>query len=161
MKAAAVEVGASAALTTNHHALGGACHINSLTYCMWVHSLTHSLNHSLNVNLTHVEELEAVKAAALEAGASAAVTTNHHALGGAGALDLGEAVIKACNQQSEFNFLYDVGLSIKVWERDSWESDRQRGTSGQVLCLMEAYVCRAVPSCPPAHELSRLSRVLY
>ncbi len=62
----------------------------------------------------HAEELEAVKSAALEAGASAAVTTNHHALGGAGALDLGEAVIKACNQQSEFNFLYDAGLSIKV-----------------------------------------------
>jgi formyltetrahydrofolate synthetase len=55
-----------------------------------------------------------VRAAALEAGASAAVTTNHHALGGAGAMDLGEAVIKACSEQSEFKFLYDVGMSIKV-----------------------------------------------
>lgn len=55
-----------------------------------------------------------MRAAALEAGASAAVTTNHHALGGAGAVDLGEAVIKACSEASQFDFLYDVGLSIKV-----------------------------------------------
>lgn len=64
--------------------------------------------------LSVAEELDAVRAAAMEAGASAAVTTNHHALGGAGAIDLGEAVIKACNEQSQFNFLYDVNLSIKV-----------------------------------------------
>jgi len=60
------------------------------------------------------EELEAVRAAAVEAGAFAAVTTNHHALGGAGAVDLGEAVVQACNQESKFSFLYDVDLSIKV-----------------------------------------------
>lgn len=55
-----------------------------------------------------------MRAAAVEAGAFAAVTTNHHALGGAGAVDLGEAVVQACNQESKFSFLYDVDLSIKV-----------------------------------------------
>lgn len=75
------------------------------------------------------EELAAVKAAALEAGAAAAVTTNHHALGGAGALELGEAVIKACAQQSDFSYLYDVGLSIKV------------GGSG---CLSDVYLSVAL-----------------
>lgn len=41
-------------------------------------------------------EIAAVKAAALEAGALAAVEANHWALGGAGAVDLAKAVIEAC-----------------------------------------------------------------
>lgn len=70
-----------------------------------------------------------MRAAAIEAGASAAITTNHHALGGAGAVDLAEAVVKACSEKSEFKFLYDVNLSIKVclgvvacqgWDADLW-----------------------------------------
>lgn len=55
-----------------------------------------------------------MQAAALEAGAAAAVTTNHHALGGAGAVELAEAVVKACSQPSDFEFLYDANLPIKV-----------------------------------------------
>ena len=55
-----------------------------------------------------------MRSAALEAGASAAVTTNHHALGGAGAVALAEAVVKACSEQSDFTYLYDVNLPIKV-----------------------------------------------
>ncbi|GFR43990.1 hypothetical protein Agub_g5136 [Astrephomene gubernaculifera] len=60
-------------------------------------------------------ELEAVRAAALEAGASAAVICAHHGLGGAGAVELGQAVIAACSPETkpEFKFLYDVNLSIK------------------------------------------------
>lgn len=41
-------------------------------------------------------ELELVKQLSLEAGAYAAVVANHWALGGAGATDLGLAVIEAC-----------------------------------------------------------------
>lgn len=55
-----------------------------------------------------------MRAAALEAGAFDAVVTKHHALGGAGAVDLAQAVIKACSQPAEFQFLYDVDLPIKV-----------------------------------------------
>lgn len=47
-------------------------------------------------------------------GAEAAVICNHHGLGGAGATGLGKAVIEACNRSSNFKFLYDVNLSIKV-----------------------------------------------
>ncbi|GLC46308.1 hypothetical protein PLESTB_000997500 [Pleodorina starrii] len=59
-------------------------------------------------------ELQAVKEAALAAGASDAVICAHHGLGGAGAVGLGEAVVRACSgPKPEFKFLYDVNLSIK------------------------------------------------
>ena len=48
------------------------------------------------------------------AGAADAVVCEHHALGGAGAAKLGEAVIAACNQPVDFNFLYDLKQPIKV-----------------------------------------------
>jgi formate--tetrahydrofolate ligase len=60
-------------------------------------------------------ELAAVKDAAVAAGASAAVVCRHHALGGAGAVELAEAVQEACAEnKGEFSFLYDVNLPIKV-----------------------------------------------
>lgn len=58
-------------------------------------------------------ELEAVKAAALAAGASAAEICKHHALGGAGAIDLANAVIQACASKPSFEFLYPLDLPIK------------------------------------------------
>uniref|UniRef100_A0A7S0WIR1 formate--tetrahydrofolate ligase n=1 Tax=Chlamydomonas leiostraca TaxID=1034604 RepID=A0A7S0WIR1_9CHLO len=62
-------------------------------------------------------ELEAVKKAAQDAGASAAVICNHHGLGGAGAADLAQAVVEACHSPAvppAFKFLYDVNLPIKA-----------------------------------------------
>ena len=41
---------------------------------------------------------------------------NHHGLGGAGATDLAEAVVAACEKPSNFKFLYDASLPIKVWK---------------------------------------------
>lgn len=38
----------------------------------------------------------------------------HHARGGEGAKDLAEAVIKACQQPTQFKFLYPLEASIKV-----------------------------------------------
>ncbi|MEW5308767.1 MAG: hypothetical protein WDW38_000700 [Sanguina aurantia] len=58
-------------------------------------------------------ELELVRAAALEAGATSAIICNHHGLGGAGAVDLAHAVIEATAQKCDFKFLYDVNLPIK------------------------------------------------
>ncbi|PSN58248.1 C-1-tetrahydrofolate synthase [Blattella germanica] len=55
-------------------------------------------------------ERELVKKASIEAGAFKAVICNHWAQGGAGATDLADAVIAACNQPSQF--LYDVNLSL-------------------------------------------------
>ncbi|KAG1675685.1 hypothetical protein FOA52_002394 [Chlamydomonas sp. UWO 241] len=59
-------------------------------------------------------ELEAVRSAAIAAGADAAVVCNHHGLGGAGAVDLAEAVDAACSKPKEFKFLYDANLPIKA-----------------------------------------------
>ncbi|CAE7941595.1 unnamed protein product, partial [Symbiodinium sp. KB8] len=54
-------------------------------------------------------ELEVVKKVAQENGAFAAVVAEHHAKGGAGATDLGKAVMSACKSgPSEFKFLYDA-----------------------------------------------------
>jgi formyltetrahydrofolate synthetase len=60
-------------------------------------------------------EIEAVKKAAIEAGAYDAVLANHWAEGGAGAADLAAAVVEACaaNDEKSFKFLYDLDLSIK------------------------------------------------
>ena len=59
-------------------------------------------------------EIKAVCEAALAAGAFAAVEANHWAKAGAGALDLANAVVKACAsvKPAPFQFLYDLDLPI-------------------------------------------------
>ncbi|KIM65259.1 hypothetical protein SCLCIDRAFT_1212413 [Scleroderma citrinum Foug A] len=57
-------------------------------------------------------ELELVRQEALAAGADAAVISSHWAEGGAGARALAEAVVAACEGESNFKFLYDVNLPI-------------------------------------------------
>ena len=58
-------------------------------------------------------EIEAIRKAAMEAGAYDAVLSNHWAKGGAGAAKLAEAVERACadNKEENFRFLYDSDLS--------------------------------------------------
>ncbi|MBK6709541.1 MAG: formate--tetrahydrofolate ligase [Chloroflexi bacterium] len=58
-------------------------------------------------------EIEVVRRIAKEAGAQDAVMTNHWAEGGAGAVELGKAVMAACELPSNFEFLYPLNLSIK------------------------------------------------
>jgi len=68
-------------------------------------------------------ELQIIKELSLEAGAFDAVVSNHWALGGAGAIDLGESVVSACksareseaiSKESPFKFLYPlVGTTIR------------------------------------------------
>jgi len=58
-------------------------------------------------------EIELVRRLAKESGASDAVVANHWAVGGAGAVELGKAVIKACEQPNQFRFLYSLDKSIK------------------------------------------------
>ena len=58
-------------------------------------------------------ETDAVMAAALEAGATAAAPASHWAEGGQGAVELAEAVIEACEQPNDFRFLYPLDWSIK------------------------------------------------
>lgn len=62
-------------------------------------------------------EIEAVRAAALEAGASAAVEATHWSHGGAGAADLGRAVAAACEEardaEMEHAYLYESAAPLK------------------------------------------------
>ena len=58
-------------------------------------------------------EHDLIKEMALAAGAKAAVTTEHHALGGEGSRQLAEAVTVACEEPSEFRYLYPLERSIK------------------------------------------------
>ena len=58
-------------------------------------------------------EIELVRKIAQEAGAEDAVPTEHWAKGGAGARELAEAVMAACEKPSDFKFLYPLESSIK------------------------------------------------
>ncbi len=49
-------------------------------------------------------ELELVRTEALAAGADAAVISDHWAKGGAGAVDLANAIVTACEGESNFKF---------------------------------------------------------
>jgi len=69
---------------------------------------------AINLFPTDTErEIEAVRQAALEAGAVDAVTSDHHARGGAGAIELAKAVVKAAEQPSQMTFLYPLEMPIK------------------------------------------------
>ncbi len=58
------------------------------------------------------EEVAIVKKAAEEAGARCAVSS-HWANGGEGALELADAVIDACNDQNDFQFLYPMEMKLR------------------------------------------------
>ncbi len=58
-------------------------------------------------------ELELILQQALAAGADDAVVSDHWTYGGAGAADLGRAVVAVCEKPSNFQFLYPLELSIK------------------------------------------------
>jgi methylenetetrahydrofolate dehydrogenase (NADP+) / methenyltetrahydrofolate cyclohydrolase / formyltetrahydrofolate synthetase len=58
-------------------------------------------------------EHEMIKNAALKSGAFACVTSNHWAEGGKGAEEVASALIEACEQPSNFKFLYDLDCSIE------------------------------------------------
>jgi formyltetrahydrofolate synthetase len=58
-------------------------------------------------------EVKMVQKIAEAAGAYAAVPSNHWTEGGAGSVELAEAVVDACEQPSDFDFLYPLDLSIK------------------------------------------------
>lgn len=58
-------------------------------------------------------EHDLIKEKAIEAGALAAVTTDHHARGGEGAKELADAVVTACDEPSSFEYLYRLDVPIK------------------------------------------------
>jgi formyltetrahydrofolate synthetase len=58
-------------------------------------------------------EIDLVRKIAKEAGAEDAVMTNHWEEGGKGSVELGKAVMAACEKPSHFKFLYPLDDSIK------------------------------------------------
>jgi len=58
-------------------------------------------------------EIELIKKLSVEAGAFAAAESRHWAEGGAGAIELAEAVIQATKQGSQFTFTYDLDMSLE------------------------------------------------
>ena len=58
-------------------------------------------------------EVELVRKAAKEAGAEDAIVCTHWMDGGKGAIKLAEAVLKACEKPTKFQFLYPLDWSIK------------------------------------------------
>ena len=58
-------------------------------------------------------EIALVKRIAEEAGAYAAVPSDHWTNGGAGSVELAEAVVDACEQPNDFDFLYPLEMPIK------------------------------------------------
>jgi methylenetetrahydrofolate dehydrogenase (NADP+)/methenyltetrahydrofolate cyclohydrolase/formyltetrahydrofolate synthetase len=78
---------------------------------------TSGINPVVCINKFHTDteaEIAMVRRAAEAAGARCAVSS-HWADGGDGALELADAVMEACEQESEFNFLYP--LEVKLRER--------------------------------------------
>jgi len=67
------------------------------------------------VNRFHTDtdaEVDLLTRVSKEAGAEDAVMSDHWAQGGAGAVELAEAVVKACEQPKDFKFLYDLEQPI-------------------------------------------------
>ncbi len=59
-------------------------------------------------------EHDLIRDFSLASGAVAAVTSQHHAKGGEGAMELAEAVDHAANLESDFRFLYTLDMSLKA-----------------------------------------------
>jgi formate--tetrahydrofolate ligase len=59
------------------------------------------------------KEIDAIKRIATEAGAVGVAESRHWEAGGAGAMELAEMLVTACDQPNDFRFLYDLDLSIK------------------------------------------------
>lgn len=69
---------------------------------------------AINVFSTDTEkEIQAVREIAIGAGAVGASVARHWAEGGAGATELAEMVVEACDQPNDFKLLYPVEWSIK------------------------------------------------
>ena len=89
----------------------------------------------------HPSELDLVKQTAEQAGAFAVVEADHWARGGAGAVELAEAVVAATKAPNEFHFLYPVEAPVK--EKIETIATRIYGAAGvRYLPAAEAMIKR-------------------
>ena len=75
-------------------------------------------------------EVALVREMAMQSGAVNSVVSDHFTKGGAGAVKLAHAVVAACDQQSSFEYLYPLDMSIK--EKIETIATRMYGASGVV-----------------------------
>ena len=96
-------------------------------------------------------ELEAIRVAALNAGANAAVPSWHWGEGGKGAIELAKAVVETCkSDKKSFRYLYNLDTSImekidaiakEIYGADGLELSEQ---ARQKVALYENQVFRSV-----------------
>lgn len=58
-------------------------------------------------------EIELVKKVSIQAGAEEACVSDIHAKGGEGGIEMAEAIVRACEKPSKFQFLYPLDIPIK------------------------------------------------
>ena len=112
-------------------------------------------------------ELAVVKEEALRAGADEAAVATHHGQGGAGAVELAQAVMRTCQKPVAFKFTYPLDLPLKVgWgeaerREQGWGVSRGRGggrrkasVGGGEEALPSAHAPPALgpPPYPPHHR---------
>jgi formate--tetrahydrofolate ligase len=115
-------------------------------------------------------ELETIRAAALEAGATAAVSSDAHAAGGAGSIELAEAVVAAARGERRMRFLYPLEASIvekietiatQIYGADGVEFDpqaRRKIERYTALGYDRLPICMAKTHLSLSHDPSRLGR---
>ncbi len=105
-------------------------------------------------------EIEAVREIALAAGATGVAVARHWAEGGAGAADLAEMIVSACELPNDFRLLYPDDMSIKdKIETIATEIYRADGvdyapTAGRKIRQYEEQGLRALPICMAKTHLS-------
>lgn len=106
------------------------------------------------------EEIEIVARHAKQAGAVAAVESHVHARGGEGGADLARAVVEACKQPTNFQYLYDLNAPIQ--EKIETIATRIYGAAGvdyepeaeKKIALFEAQGLGKLPICMAKTHLS-------
>ncbi|KAF9372049.1 tetrahydrofolate synthase [Podila verticillata] len=104
-------------------------------------------------------EMGLIRKMALDAGASDAVACDNWAKGGLGAVDLGKAVVEACDKPSDFKYLYNVdddieskittiakemygadGIELSKEAREKISTYTRQGFAGLPICMAKTHL---------------------
>jgi formate--tetrahydrofolate ligase len=106
------------------------------------------------------KEIDAIRRIAEDAGATGVAEARHWAEGGAGAAELAEMVVQACEQPNDFKYLYDVDKPIKekieIIAKEIYRADGVEYTSqaNKQIKLFEQNGFRDLPICMAKTHLS-------
>ncbi|KAF9368745.1 tetrahydrofolate synthase [Podila verticillata] len=104
-------------------------------------------------------EMGLIRKMALDAGASDAVACDNWAKGGLGAVDLGKAVVEACDKPSDFKYLYNIdddieskittiakemygadGIELSKEAREKISTYTRQGFAGLPICMAKTHL---------------------